>query len=210
MSVHLVHTARVHCATFDRLRDLIAPGVEVSHHVHESWLDRARRAEDNSLKVEIADYLSQLHGPVLCTCTTIGPMAEAAGALRIDWPMMQAAAQTKGSVLLVYCLESTREPSRVLLQRALDDVGSEHSVIDLPLLHLWPLFEAGKADEFSTAIAKGIRQTLNIQQGVKTVILAQASMAAAADRLEDVEIPVLSSPRLALEVLLGLGGVKAG
>ncbi|MEL7256217.1 MAG: hypothetical protein AAFN80_00025 [Pseudomonadota bacterium] len=210
MSVHLVHTAQVHCATFDHLRDLIAPGVEVFHHVFEPWLERARSGQDDGLEAEIGDYLRQLDGPVLCTCSTIGPMAEATGALRIDWPLMQAAAKVDGCVLLVYCLDSTSESSRALLQRALDEVGSDQAIICLSLSQRWPLFEAGQTDDFAAAIAQDVQDNLDADHDIKVVVLAQASMAAAADKLEHVNLPVLSSPKLALEAVLSSDGVKAG
>ncbi|WP_338549433.1 hypothetical protein [Roseovarius phycicola] len=208
MSVHLLHTARVHCEAFDRLRDSIAPGVEIVHHVHEHWLDRARDGKGGDLWTEIDSHLRQIEGPVLCTCSTIGPMAEAAGALRIDLPMMQAAAQLGGRALLVYCLDSTVEPSRLLLQRAIEEAGTEQDIEYLSLSHLWPIFEAGEVNQFALEIAKSVEEVLLEIHEITVVVLAQVSMAGAAEKLTHVKPPVLSSPKLALETLLALGAAK--
>ncbi|MDF1857232.1 hypothetical protein [Pseudooceanicola sp.] len=48
---------------------------------------------------------------MICTCTTLGPAAEATGTTRIDRPMMQAA----GRIVMAYALDSTLAPSRDLL-----------------------------------------------------------------------------------------------
>ncbi len=208
MIVHLVHTAEVHKATFDRLHDEIAAGVTIEHHVKEAWLARARGDDTGRLQSEIADYLGGLAGSVLCTCSTIGPMAEKTGALRIDWPMMQAAARAGDCVLLVYCLKSTAHPSRLLLQRAQEEANLSQEIVELYLPDHWTLFEQGRTDSFVGAVAKDIKAAVMRRPDVKAVILAQASMAGAAEKLCKLNIPVFSSPRLALQAVMALGGVK--
>ena len=41
----LLHTADVHIATFNRLRDEIAPAARIEHIVRPDWLARARSGE---------------------------------------------------------------------------------------------------------------------------------------------------------------------
>ena len=92
--LRLLHTSPVHVARFDRIRDRIAPDLLLDHLVREDWLDRARRSGiDDILKGEIAAEIGPL---TLCTCSTLGPIAEELGAHRIDRPMMRAAAQSGG------------------------------------------------------------------------------------------------------------------
>lgn len=76
----------------------------------------------------------------MCTCSTIGPMAEAAGALRVDRPMMAQAANIGGTILLAYALASTRQVSANLLQDELQKTGREAVVRPLDLSEFWPLF----------------------------------------------------------------------
>lgn len=199
----LLHTAAAHRTTFEALRDRIAPGMPLRHEVRADWLARAQRGMGPDLRAEIAQAVRDAGGPVICTCTTLGPAAEAAGAIRVDWPMMQAAAHIGGPVLLAHALSSTRAPSLELLKRALAAAGREAAVRPLALTEHWPLFEAGEVDAFDAAVADAIRQAVRGGGETGCVVLAQASMAGAAPLLADLGAPVLASPELALRAALG-------
>ncbi len=201
MKVTLLHTADIHRATFDALRDDIAPGAELGHSVRPDWLVRAQGGISPALAEEIETAVRVAPGLVICTCTTISPVAEASGAVRIDWPMMQKAAEVDGRILMAYCLDSTRAPSLALLTRAATDAGKQVDDHPLALTHAWPLFEAGDADSFSETIAAGIRSAAETGS-FAAVILAQASMAGAACLLDDLGVPVLASPELAMRAAL--------
>ncbi|WP_306151569.1 hypothetical protein [Roseovarius sp. MMSF_3281] len=201
MTLTLIHTAKLHEATFVSLRDRLAPGAKLHHITRPEWLDRAR-AGDESVTEDLAQAIATAPGPTLCTCTTLGATAESLGALRIDWPMMQAAAQSDGAIMLAYALDSTYESSLALLDRALQATGSRQKVHPLPLTQYWPLFEAGETDAFTSVIAGEIRQAAMTLPKLSCVVLAQASMAPAADRLTDMRVPVLASPELALRAAL--------
>ncbi|MFN3210495.1 MAG: hypothetical protein ACE369_16120 [Roseovarius sp.] len=202
MTTTLLHTAEVHRRRFDSLRDRISPGAELRHVVRPRWLMRAQEGAAAALEDEIASVVARASGPVLCTCTTLGPIAESAGAMRIDWPMMRVAARAQGPVLMAFCLESTFAPSLALLERALAEEGAPQKVYPLPLPQYWPLFEAGQEEAFAAVIAGEVRQAVAAQGDVASVVLAQASMADAAARLDDLGVPVLSSPELALRAVL--------
>lgn len=193
----MLHTAEVHVATFDTLRETLAPGLPLRHAVRPDWLEEARAGRAEALRPQIAALIAGADGPVVCTCTTLGPLAEELGALRVDRPMMQDAARIGGRILMVYVLESTRVPSLGLLE-SLTAPGAE--VRPLPLPEAWPLFEAGDNAAFHAQIARAIRADL-AQDSADVVVLAQASMAGAAALLDDLGPPVLSSPRQAMLAL---------
>ena len=199
----LLHTAEVHRATFDRLAARIAPAARLHHVVRPDWLARAQGGIGPTLAEEITRTIAAAPGPVLCSCTTLGPVAAKAGAIRIDTPMMAAAARTGGPVLMAYCLESTRTPSRALLEAAFADRGITGDIRELDLRPLWPLFEAAEEQLFASAIAAGVTQALDAVPEITCVVLAQASMAGAA-ALIATDVPILSSPELALRAALGL------
>jgi hypothetical protein len=201
-SLTLLHTAQAHQATFDTLRDRIAPGVRLTHLVRPDLLIRAQVGIDSALISDVSDIVTAAAAPVVCTCTTIGAVAASAGAIRIDAPMMQAAAQSDGAILLAYCLQSTRTPSLDLLQTALSAAQSAARVHLLYLGDLWPLFEAKETTAFHAALAAAITAELTRQPDVTAVVLAQASMAGAAALLSDIAIPVFSSPESALRAAL--------
>lgn len=203
MLITLLHTAKDHCATFDNLRDRISPGTKLVHVVRPDFLARAQGGLDDALAKDIAKVVQSATGPVLCTCTTIGAAAQSANAIRIDAPMMQAAAQVGGPTLLVCCLESTRAPSRQLLQGALTAEGSDEPVYELCLGEFWPLFEAGEAEAFRAVVAGAVKAYFSEHPELSAIVLAQASMAGAAAMLADLPVPVFSSPELALRAMIG-------
>ena len=191
----LFHTAEIHAQTFDAL----CPDVDLHHVVRPDWLQRAQGGIDAALRREIQSAIRAEQGPVLCSCTTLGEVAEEVGAVRIDWPMMQEAARLGGPVLLAYCLASTAAPSEALLRRAFGEEDPE--VRHLLLDQHWPLFEAGKSQDFAAALADSIQEAVQAG-GYACVVLAQASMAGAADELRDIAtVPVLASPALAAKYM---------
>ncbi len=199
----LLHTAEVHRATFDALAARIAPGAKLTHVVRPDWLARAQGGIAADLAAEIATEVAAAPGAVLCSCTTLGPVAGAAGATRIDAPMMALAARTGGPVLLAYCLDSTRAASRDLLAAAFAAAGKEAAIRQLDLGDLWPLFEAGDTEGFTRAIAGRVERALGAAPETGCVVLAQASMAGAAEALR-AGVPVLTSPETALRAALGV------
>jgi hypothetical protein len=192
----LLHTAEVQVETFRAL----APGADLDQQVRADWLARAQGGIDAELRAEIAAAVAAADGPVLCTCTTLGPAAEEAGATRIDWPMMQEAARIGGPVLIAYCLESTADPSQALLRRAFGPRDPQLTCLELG--HHWPLFEAGDDAGFAEAIAADTVKAMGAMD-FACVVLAQASMAGAAVLLrQQVTVPVLASPEIAVKALL--------
>ena len=154
MRATMFHTSHSHVDRFDAYRDRIAPDVRLTHVVREDWLERAlagpNEGPDEGLSAEITHEIRQSDAPI-CTCTTIGSVAQQAGALRVDQPMMARAAQIGGPVLFAYCLHSTLKPSLDLLKQAFAP-----QMLDVVLLDLgctWHLFESGQTDAFEQAIA---------------------------------------------------------
>jgi len=198
----LLHTAEVHRATFDALAARLAPGARLTHVVRPDWLARAQGGIGADLAAEIGAAVAEAPGAVLCSCTTLGPVAGAAGAIRIDAPMMARAARAEGPVLLAYCLESTRAASRALLEEAFAAAGKGDAIRMLDLGDLWRLFEAGETDGFARAIAGRVEDALRAAPETGAVVLAQASMAGAATLIQ-ADVPVLTSPETALRAALG-------
>lgn len=202
--ITLIHTAEVHRATFEVLRDRLSPDAKLIQHIRIEWLERARKhGVRQGLVDEVAALIHAAPGPVICTCSTLGEAASALGAIRIDAPMMEAAAEIGGPILMVYALESTYSPSLSLLERSLERIGRPVTVHPLFIGQFWPLVEAGEHDAFTACVAGAVRDAVT-QSEIKCVVLAQASMAAAAPMLGDMGIPVLSSPELALRRALSL------
>ncbi|WP_328381914.1 aspartate/glutamate racemase family protein [Streptomyces sp. NBC_00400] len=199
----LLHTSPVHVPVFDTLRDEEAPGLTMNHLVRPELLDRARAQGPDSVAKDLeADLAGAARGgarAALCTCSTIGSVAEAAGAalglpvLRVDRPMAATAVATGPRIAVLAALESTLVPTEDLIRQEAAGAGRGISVRTVLVPDAWEHFEAGDHDGYLTAVASAAREI----RDADVIVLAQASMAPAADGL-DVGVPVLAGPRTGL------------
>jgi hypothetical protein len=213
-----LHTADVHVVTFGALYAEVAPDAEVSHAVRADWLADARREGlTEKLNSDVRQFLreaAQAHDAVLCSCSTLGPLAEAAHAdapniIRIDTPLMEAAAAHDGTVLVAFCLESTRAPTLALLTATYVRLGKEPRVEAVLCAEAWPLFERGETEGFADAIAANVRRAAVGVSDLGCIVLAQASMAVAVPLLGEMTVPVYASPRLAVTATLRAAAIAA-
>lgn len=127
----LLHTSPAHVPVFDALRDEDAPDLELRHLVHEQLLSRARELGPDAVTADVeaalAEAVAQGAGAVLCTCSTIGGIAEAAAAplgipvLRVDRPMAAAAVAQGDRIAVVATVASTLEPTADLIREEAGD-----------------------------------------------------------------------------------------
>lgn len=189
MRLTLLHTSPVHVATFDALRDELAPGAELEHVVREDLLADARVDGPEAVADRVATLVSA-YDAVLCTCSTIGAVAERAGALRVDRPLAAAAASHDAPVVVLAALESTLTPTLALL--AEEGARDVRAVV---VEGAWQRWEAGDLDGYHRLVADEADRHPDA-----VVVLAQASMAPAAALAAHPR--VLASPRLGLEAAL--------
>lgn len=197
----LLHTSPVHVPAFDALRDADHPGVALRHLVHEELLARARAEGPGAVAEAVGDVLARAVADgataVLCTCSTIGDIAERAApalgvpVLRVDRPMARAAAAA-GRVVVVATVESTLGPTADLVR---DEVARQRRepgpVLSTVLVEgAWERFEAGDLDGYLDAVAAAV----DLITAPAVVVLAQASMAAVAERVTS-GVTVLAAPR---------------
>jgi len=195
-----LHTAESHVARFEALTAELAPGLALIHRVRPDLLAMARETPpDPGLATALAATIEELTAAgatfVVCTCSTLGPLAEvqSANVMRIDRPMAEQAVAQGGPILLAACLESTLEPSLALIRSIDGGAGIDVDLLCLPAL--WPLFEAGDQVGFTAALVAAIRpRAVNYA----SVILAQASMADAAAAIPN----ALASPLSGLHAAL--------
>lgn len=219
--VGLVHTAEAHVRTFDALLAGTGAAVSARHVVDESLLADARRVgvADGALRDRIAGRLraaAEGASAVLCTCSTIGGVAESLGpavgvpVVRIDRPMAVAAVGVAGSggviggvIGVVATVASTVGPTEALLRAVAAESGAGVAIRLLPCLAAWPRYERGDVDGYLDLIAAELRAH---DAEVDVFVLAQASMMAAAERVSGLRTPVLTSPPLAVAELIRQAG----
>ncbi|MFE5491701.1 aspartate/glutamate racemase family protein [Streptomyces virginiae] len=200
----LLHTSPAHVPVFDALRDRHHPGAALRHLVVPELLDRARADGPRSVAPALRELLAAAGpGPVLVTCSTIGATAEAlapalgAPVLRVDRPMAAAAVRTGPRIAVLAALASTLPPTAELL--AEEAGGRPVSVVPHLVPGAWESFEAGDTARYLSQVA----EAADAVTGADVIVLAQASMAGAAD-LVTTSTPVLSSPGPGLAAALAL------
>ncbi|MFD3944816.1 arylsulfatase [Streptomyces sp. NPDC058579] len=202
MTLALLHTSPVHVPVFDGLRDRHHPGLDLRHVVAEQLLVRARAEAPEAVAGAVRDVLAEAvadgAAAVLCTCSTLGGVAERHAAelgvpvLRVDRPMAAEAVRAD-RIVVVAAVESTLAPTLDLLR---DEAGDRTpSITTLLVDGAWDRFLACDHDGYLDAVAATVDRVDPTDGGV--IVLAQASMTDAADRTTT-PLPVLSSPRLGL------------
>jgi Asp/Glu/hydantoin racemase len=119
--------------------------------------------------------------------------------LRIDRPMAEAAVAAGGRIAVVATVESTLAPTRSLLLECA--AGAPVEIVDAPCLDAWALFAAGDLEGYARRVAAHCRGL-----DADVIVLAQASMAPAAELLADLATPVLTSPRAVVGRAAALSG----
>ncbi|GHJ48324.1 hypothetical protein Cs7R123_56660 [Catellatospora sp. TT07R-123] len=205
----LLHTSQVHVPTFDRLRNEEAPTVTLYHIVAGHLLDEARRHGAPSVADQVAREVERAAEAgaraVLCTCSTIGEVAEAAAAqagipvLRVDRPMAAAAVAAGTRITVLAALAATLAPTTELIEQEAARAGRTVSVSTRIAVGAWELFEADDFDGYLDLVAEALAEITDAD----VIVLAQASMAPLAKR-GATAIPVLASPRLGLRAAIAL------
>jgi hypothetical protein len=210
----LFHTTASNETLFRGLLAEMGPEIPSRHVLAADLLDRATaqgRVTDDiaaDVKDRMRAALDDGARMLLCTCSTLGTCADEMNdprVLRIDRAMARRATAQGGRVLVAACVASTLEPTVKLLREFVPSARSETQAPETPQIEsflmadLWHRFQAGERTLYWQGIADRLRARA---AGFGCIVLAQASMAGAADLLSDLPVPVLSSPRIGLEATI--------
>jgi Asp/Glu/hydantoin racemase len=210
-SICFIHTSATMIPVFKSLASELLPGTSPFNMVDESLLCdiirekgcppvTARRLVGHVLSAEEAGA-----NFILVTCSSMGKAVEAARVmcaakvLRVDEPMVQKAVQIGKRIGVIATLPSTLEPTVALVR------SRDSSVEVIPQL-VEGAFEAVMSGDGAKHDALVGQALQNLSRKTDVIILAQASMARVVDSLkpQDKPVPILSSPRLAIEHLAAL------
>lgn len=208
----LIHTVSTLVPAFKALCGELAPGLDVFNIVDESLLQNCIREGSLSPTTarRLAGYVVSAQDAgadaVLVTCSSVGAAVEQSRpfvripVLRVDEPMANEAVRRGRRVGVAATLRTTLEPTLALLRARAAAAGKD---IELSSTVCEGAFEAVIAGDTARhdAIVGAALRTLCETSDV--VVLAQASMARVADQLTGLsrDVPILSSPRLAVEHL---------
>jgi Asp/Glu/hydantoin racemase len=207
-----LHTVASLSATFKSLSDELLPGVEILHMVDETLLQntiRANHLSKNTIRRLIGHLASAQEAGVdlvMVTCSSVGPAVDIGQGIvdipvfRVDQPMADLAVQTGAKIGVAATLNTTLEPTAVLIERRAEVSGKDVQVISKLCEGAFEAVIAGDTSTHDRIVATGLQELVE-QSDV--CVLAQASMARVVQSLseEDRSIPILSSPRLAVEHL---------
>jgi hypothetical protein len=213
MTLALLHTSHLHVPVFEALRDEYHPGLELRHLVDESLLSRARElgpeAVADDVRTAVARAAADGAAAVLCTCSTIGAVAEEAASVtgvpvvRGDRPMAAAAVAAGERVVVLATVESTFAPTVELIEEEARRAGRPVTIRTLLVEGAWAHFEAGDTQ----GCARLVAAEADAVTDADAIVLAQGSMAPA-QHLVRTDVPVLSSPRPGLSA--GARAAQAG
>lgn len=205
----LIHTGTFLPAVFTELCREVMPDVEVFNIVDESLIKNTIAANKLTPQTSrrLIEYLKSAEeagaDAILVTCSSIGPAVEAAQpflnipVLRVDVPLADQAISLGQRIGVVATLPTTLEPTVALIQRQAALQGQTVEIISTLCPGAFQAVAAGDTATHDRLVIAGIRE---LMPQVDVIVLAQASMARAANAIPEAErtAPILSSPRLAV------------
>lgn len=208
----LLHTAAVHVPNFTGILRELDADVAVRHSVREDLLAQAladgqvSEATRQGTQAEVQRLVAEGARVVLCTCSTLGSAAEAtpelpnARVLRVDRPMAELAIALGRPILVVAATSGAMSTAVALLREAARGAPSPR-YRELRCSAAWALFQSGDHAGYAAALA---HEVATHARAGEVVLLAQASMAAAAALVNRPDIEILTSPDLGARAALAL------
>lgn len=185
-------------------------GLKYENIIHEDLLNRAiANGITPDVVEEVSDVVQSMptgdQNIMLCTCSTLGGIAEKIGAdtnrlvVRIDRAMGEKAIDIGGKIGVAAALKSTIEPTVNLLNSLAAEKGTTASIKVIHCASAWEKKQAGDNDGYIKEVADCLRARL---EEFDVIVLAQGSMAPAKELLGESPIPILSSPDMGVESVL--------
>jgi aspartate/glutamate racemase len=206
--IGFVHTTLGLPPVFDALAEELVPDAERFHLVDESLLGVTRRvgrltpATSRRVLATVGSAVEAGAELVVVTCSSIGAAVEAAQpfvdvpVLRIDQAMADAAVQAGDTVGVLATLPTTLGPTSELVAARATAAGRDVRVVSRLCDGAFDALARGDRDRHDAFVREGLE---DLARESDIVVLAQASMARVAEAVEDIDVPVLSSPRLGME-----------
>jgi Asp/Glu/hydantoin racemase len=214
--IAFIHTSSSMVPLFKGLAaELLPPGRNVFNVVDESLLcdiirdGRCPPATARRLAGHVMSAADAGAAYIVVTCSSMGRAVEASRALvpatvlRVDEPMADRAVATGRRVGVIATLPSTLEPTVALIGARARAAGREVALESQVVEGAFAAVMSGDGQRHDQLVSDALRK---MASRVDVIVLAQASMARVVDALPEAErrIPILSSPRLAVEHLASL------
>jgi Asp/Glu/hydantoin racemase len=211
--VVFLHTVTSLAGLFtDLSKELLPEDIEVIHIADELLLKIVlnqgglspaiyRRVAEHAIAAEQAGAVA-----FQCTCSSISPCVDTVRSLvsipvlKIDEPMVDEALRLGNRVAVVATAVATLKPTTDLMQTRAADLGCSVRVEPVLCEGAYAAMLAGDLPAHDSIVRKYV---MSLMDQNDVIILAQASMARVVEGIspDEVRVPVLSSPRLAMRRL---------
>ncbi len=194
--IAFLHTGAVVIPTFAALAAEHLPGVEVQNLLDDKIVaDLGRGAAVEQRLADLGDAAVAAGAEaVMFTCSSIsqyaGPLADRLGVpvYRVDEAMADEAVRAGDRVSVIATLSTTVQPTAALLRERAELQGRDVQIDEVVVPGAFEAAVAGDRVRHNELVADAIKAASG-----DVVVLAQASMASAAEGL-DLAVPVLTSP----------------
>jgi hypothetical protein len=188
LRIACLHTIESNIAPFEAAAEALGyPGLTLRHEVRDDLLAAVGRAGslDAAILAETVAALRVLAADcdgVLLTCSTLGPAVVPAQrqcsvpVIRVDQGLAREAVKEGGRVVVLCTAPTTLASTQALFEAEAAASGAAIEVRRVP--DAWDDFKAGRLDRYYARTAEAADRAF--RESVKTVVLAQVSMAPAA------------------------------
>jgi Asp/Glu/hydantoin racemase len=211
----LVHTSATLIPVFQELCSELLPDIQVFNIVDDCLVKNiiAEGSLTPTIAKQVVSYVqsAQLGGAdqVLVTCSSIGAAVETAATLsdipvlRVDQPMADKAVAMGTKIGVIATLPSTLLPTSDLVERRAKLAGKNIELKAVLCEGAFDALMAGNAAKHDEMVAAALKE---LSTQVDVILLAQASMARVVGTLAEADkiVPILASPRIAIEHLASL------
>ena len=203
--VVIIHTSFISVDTLNRLFAEIVPEVKVHNIVDDTLLPEIMASGGVTDKIvkRYCAYAVQAESTgadmIFNQCSSIGPAADVAAKmlgiplLKVDQAMAEEAVARGPRISVVATIGTTLKPSVALIENVAREKGAEVRVNSVLLPEAYEaLFLRKDTQTHNRIIIEKIRE---IEPESDVIVLAQGSMVTLLDDLQDVSVPLLTSPR---------------
>ena len=208
MKVVLIHTSPVSLNDLKALFKEIVPEVEMVNIIDDSLLEEVKKngkINSNIISrmcayVQVAKTLKP--DLIFNQCSSVGEAFDIARkqadckTLKIDEPMAEKAVSLGSKIGVVATVASTVQPSSDLIRNTAKKMNKEVCVTEYLVDGALDILMSGDVNRHNELVISAIKKA---ESENDVVVLAQGSMTAILPLLTDIEKPVLTSPRLAVE-----------
>lgn len=217
MKLALVHTSATLVPVFQELIQnyLSDFELEVFNFVDDSLIKNtiSRNKLTPDTKRRVVELICSAEGSgadfIMATCSSIGPAVELAAelcsvpVLRVDQPMADKAVSIGKRIGVIATLSTTLEPTGDLVSRRAIAAGKNIELVSKLCEGAFEALMRGNPEAHDAMVAAALK---DLSKQVDVIVLAQASMARVVKQLrsDEVKIPILESPSIAIAHLKDL------